>query len=494
MFFSFLFLSSSLSDEAAVVKAYVDNQKWLTGKNAATKAISAAGFLDADVMLFFLRGICQYELGKFKPAIEDLTTAITSADLDEENRKIAYKYRGMSNVRIGKIKDADIDSQKARDSTLSNLVRDCTILIAEINDYIHRQEYEKAINGYKDLLKTCVYSTDFMYEASKIAFENGFSDDFQEISGRAVQADSNDLKILELRGKFFLCENDYDFAKRHLLSCAKRASAGSKCPALNRQNNEFKTASEKFERAVNTSNAEDAETFSKKCNMIATRNCRNDSKITLMSEAMIARSLSVSGKHKAAIARLDELIEQFPNSTDLLLERGDIKRILGENDEANKDYVAVKKLDEKNARAEKAINEIYEEREKEKKCDYYKLLNLSKDFTKNQLRDAVRKAVRMYHPDQFSDPKKKKECEKIMVHVNRANEILSDPQKKEIYDRGEDPDNPGYVPGQQNEGEQQMYSNQNGNFRIFFNGVPFGFNGNPFNFGGGPFAGGFQFH
>ena len=38
------------------------------------------------------------------------------------------------------------------------------------------------------------------------ALENGYDDDFQEISARAVQADSNDLKILELRGKFFLCE------------------------------------------------------------------------------------------------------------------------------------------------------------------------------------------------------------------------------------------------------------------------------------------------
>ena len=52
-----------------------------------------------------------------------------------------------------------------------------------------------------------------------------------------------------------------------------------------------------------------------------------------------------------------------------------------------------------------------------------------------------------------------KEAEKKMVFVNKAAEVLGDPQKKALYDRGEDPDNPGFRPNDGNNQQQNKLHN-----------------------------------
>ena len=487
-FFSFCF---SDSEGVNTVKALIEKGRFVEAKKTASNIISQVGFLDADINLFYLRGQCNYELKKYKDAIDDLSQVISSENIDKKTKSKSYSIRGNCYVKLGRIDDAERDSQNANDGALAKIVKNCKAIYEKIQSL--KEENDSHLNAeimayYRDLINTSEYSVDLMVEAASFAFDHDMYDDFQEVSSEAVRIDSANLKLLEIRGKFFFCENDFDFAKRHLLSCAKRSSGGNKCPSLNRQNNEFATATEKFERAYNSSNLEDAELFANKCLTIATNNCKNGSKRYLASQAMLIKLQLLKGNTKTALSMLDDVLNDFPNSTELLTERAEIYRKMGDLDAANRDYQQIKKIDPMNKKAEKAIADIYDQREKEKKCDYYKLLNLSKDFTQSQLKTALKKAIRLYHPDQYSDPIKKKEAEKKMVFVNKAAEVLGDPQKKALYDRGEDPDNPGFRPNDGNNQQQNFFRAGNPNVHfVFQNG------GNPFNIFFGNGAGGFGF-
>jgi len=63
--------------------------------------------------------------------------------------------------------------------------------------------------------------------------------------------------------------------------------------------------------------------------------------------------------------------------------------------------------------------------------DYYKILGVSKNATAGEIKKAYRKLARKYHPDVNPNDK---EAEKKFKEINEANEVLSDPKKREKYD------------------------------------------------------------
>ena len=67
------------------------------------------------------------------------------------------------------------------------------------------------------------------------------------------------------------------------------------------------------------------------------------------------------------------------------------------------------------------------------KKDYYEILGVSKTATDDELKKAYRKMAKKYHPDANQD--NKKEAEAKFKEVNEAYEVLSNPQKRKMYDQ-----------------------------------------------------------
>jgi len=63
--------------------------------------------------------------------------------------------------------------------------------------------------------------------------------------------------------------------------------------------------------------------------------------------------------------------------------------------------------------------------------DYYKILGVSKDVSKEDLKKAYRKLARKYHPDVSKEPN----AEAKFKEVGEAYEALKDPQKRAQYDQ-----------------------------------------------------------
>jgi DnaJ homolog subfamily C member 3 len=117
--------------------------------------------------------------------------------------------------------------------------------------------------------------------------------------------------------------------------------------------------------------------------------------------------------------------------------------------------------------------------------DYYKVLGVEHDADERQIKSAYRKLSKQYHPDKAAKLGITNEEAEIKIRaINEAYEVLSNPELRARFDRGDDPNDPS--------------SGQSGPFP---GGSPFG--GQPFFFQQGGFPGGgggggsgakFQFH
>ena len=60
--------------------------------------------------------------------------------------------------------------------------------------------------------------------------------------------------------------------------------------------------------------------------------------------------------------------------------------------------------------------------------DYFKILGVSRDASKEEIIKAFRQKAHEYHPDKGGDAEKFKE-------VNEAHQVLGNPEKRQQYDR-----------------------------------------------------------
>lgn len=96
--------------------------------------------------------------------------------------------------------------------------------------------------------------------------------------------------------------------------------------------------------------------------------------------------------------------------------------------------------------------------------NYYKILGVEKDANPDQLKKAYRKLAMKWHPDKHQSEKAKKQAETMFKDIAEAYDVLSDPEKKKIYDAfGEEGLKGGVGPG----GMPNMSASGGPNVRTF---------------------------
>ena len=121
--------------------------------------------------------------------------------------------------------------------------------------------------------------------------------------------------------------------------------------------------------------------------------------------------------------------------------------------------------------------------------DYYKVLGVSNDADDRAIKRAYRTLTKKHHPDKATAqgvPKEK--AEQKMAELNEAYEVLSDPELRARFDRGDDPNS------QEQQGQPfhgSPFGQGAGGQQFFFRQEGGGFPGGGFKFAQG--GGGFNF-
>ncbi|KAH0449226.1 hypothetical protein IEQ34_023026 [Dendrobium chrysotoxum] len=101
--------------------------------------------------------------------------------------------------------------------------------------------------------------------------------------------------------------------------------------------------------------------------------------------------------------------------------------------------------------------------------DYYKILQVDRNAKDDDLKKAYRKLAMKWHPDK--NPNNKKEAEAKFKRISEAYEVLSDPQKRAVYDQYGEEGLKGQVPppGPGGSGGSSFFSGGDGSTTFRFN-------------------------
>ena len=68
---------------------------------------------------------------------------------------------------------------------------------------------------------------------------------------------------------------------------------------------------------------------------------------------------------------------------------------------------------------------------------YYDVLGLPPNCTQNEIKSAYKKLVKKYHPDNYRNHPLEDVAQEKMQEINEAYQVLSDPVRRQTYDRGQ---------------------------------------------------------
>ncbi|KAL8054283.1 hypothetical protein ABFS82_05G129500 [Erythranthe guttata] len=107
--------------------------------------------------------------------------------------------------------------------------------------------------------------------------------------------------------------------------------------------------------------------------------------------------------------------------------------------------------------------------------DYYDVLKVERSATEDDLKKAYRRLAMKWHPDK--NPNNKIEAEAKFKQISEAYDVLSDPQKRQIYDQDGEEGLKDAPPPPGSTGSQNGFNSRNAEdiFAEFFGSSPFGF-------------------
>jgi len=160
-----------------------------------------------------------------------------------------------------------------------------------------------------------------------------------------------------------------------------------------------------------------------------------------------------------------------PNDVDLLCDRAEAYILNEQFDKAVEDYQQAVNAHEDSRKAKEGLARAQKLLKQSKKKDYYKILGLRRNANKREILKAYRKLAQKWHPDNFQDEEEKKRAQDKFIDIAAAKDVLSDPEKRQRFDSGEDP----LDPESQGHGHQGWHHGFHQGFHPFGDGQQFSF-------------------
>ena len=398
--------------------------------------------------LYNNRGLCFMNLDNLERAKDDLKQAIS---LNPKNVK-ALKRLGIVNLQQGELQEAYIYFKRCVD--------------IEPNEILHKEELkvcEELIDKKKELDKLkfvendwnkCLEISSKLIEKCKKCFEikliyfqsliQTFNIDkgLKYYRNNFNQNEQNNEELQFILINAYFIDGKYDKAKQFLINLLSRTQDNkliAKTNKLAKKLEEIQKEKDKANECFKNNNFDEA--INKYTNLLSM-----DTNNKLFNALILSNRALCYYKKKELFKALHDInssIKLNGNYWKSYRRRANINIELKYSEQAKDDLKKVLELDPLNKEAISLLDDIQKEERMSKKRDFYKLLNVNKFSSQDEIRRNFKKLVIKWHPDKNNQSEEQKEyAEKMFKDINEAYSILSDEKKKRIYDNGGHPDDP----------------------------------------------------
>jgi DnaJ family protein C protein 3 len=334
---------------------------------------------------------------------------------------------------MGDLANASFAGQVHQDGNLKKEVGNAKRLLRSGRGLRSAGELGRSLIQYKALLKICPFRVDFLCEAARIAMAVGNSTESLILVERALSISNKCPEALYLRGQYFFSRENFTFARRYLRLCDSK-----KCAALLKRLDAFEATLDKLNEVAENDWAE-VSAITNELDSLSVNISVGQNKLSLRLKSLRSLILIHTGKKEESLRYLNDVITFHPTSKELVM-RGEILMELGDLKGAYADFQSAKVMQPDNSTIGELLENVTKMLEQEKSMNYYDILGVSRKATDLEIKEAFRQTVLEWHPDRFNNTVKRAIAERKMKQVNNAYDVLGDEQKRNLYDRGENPE------------------------------------------------------
>ena len=254
--------------------------------------------------------------------------------------------------------------------------------------------------------------------------------------GKLLKIDPGNLEALLMRGRSYIALGDEETGTRHFREVLRFDPEHTEAKAAHKKIKSVTKLRQKAQDAMAARDNRGAEAAFVEAIAV-------DPTLHEINHAMhreLCRLRLQIGKSSDAIQSCDAALQRDGNLVDCALNRVRALLKLERWEEAANAARMLAQKHRGNGQVHQVLNEAERALKISKRKDYYKVLQVDRHADAATIKRQYRNLARKYHPDKATgDEAEKKEAEDKFREVAEAYEVLTDPEKRSRFDRGEDP-------------------------------------------------------
>jgi DnaJ family protein C protein 7 len=393
----------------------------------------------AEPSLYTNRASCNLQLSNFQEALRDCNRALETSP----NFAKAFFRAGQALLGLGRIEEAEMRFRRGYEiskdkSFVPEIEKTGKIksLVAIASQQEQKKKLAEALKTYEDLLKLCPQAIPFKVKKAELLLE---TKQYKEASSIAVDILQNDdpsnAEAMFIKGRCYYYEGNPAQATAMLRNALSMDPDNVKIQQFRRHIQKLEQAKEEANKLFREGSLDAAyQKYTEALELDPLNNAFNSQLYN--NRATVAFKMK---KYELALDDSTKAIELNPGYSKAYSKRAQCYCELEKYEEALHDLNRVSELEPgENQELNRQIKQVHQLAKKLRKKDYYKILGISKNATDDEIRTAYRKQSSLNHPDRFVDEKEKKAANERFQDIGEANAILSDPNKRRMYDSGAD--------------------------------------------------------
>ncbi|CAD5234329.1 unnamed protein product [Bursaphelenchus xylophilus] len=437
----------AVADKKEEAEKHLEQGKILLASGQFNEALqqyhSAVDLDPTNYQAYFRRATVMLATGKIKGALPDLDKVV-----ELKPDFIAGRVqRGNLLLKQGKLTDAAEDFQIAIQNEPSNdeargkldKVLELHETYEQIDDYLANDDYEAAERLLDQAMEYCMWDPSLHRKRAKCRMMRGdIQNAISDIKAIAKLIPDSTEVYLET-SQLYYDVGDVENSLSQVRECLKLNPDHKRCFPFYKKVKKLGKMREQLEKSAKEQKWMDC--LSKGQEIIKYES--NVENIQWDVYRVTCKCNREAGHIAEAIQECTEVLKYGnPDDLEILLERGEAYLLAEEWDKAIEDFQQAVNSHSDSRKAKESLNRAQKMKTQAGKKDYYKILGVKRNASKREIEKAYRKLAHKWHPDNFQDEKEKSKAQEKFINIAEAKDVLTDPEKRQRFDQGEDPNDP----------------------------------------------------